>query len=83
MQRVYVIQLVREALAREEGELAVRVEIVRNAILLRGTVPSEARRTRLGGVARALCAVESGGYRVVNELRVRAPAAAGAPEALP
>jgi hypothetical protein len=79
MEPAYLIQLVREALAREEGELGVGVEVLRRAIFLIGTVPSEERRTRLGAVARGVCSA----YLVVNEIEVRPPAAAGVPEALP
>jgi osmotically-inducible protein OsmY len=79
MEPAYLIHLVREAIAREEGELGVGVEVLRRAVFLRGTVPSEERRSRVESVARALC----GAYLVVNEIRVSPPAAAGAPEALP
>jgi hypothetical protein len=80
----YLIQRVREALAREEGELGVRVEIVRDAILLRGIVASEARRARLLEVVREACDGESpqNMYRVVNELCVQPLAAPETPEAL-
>jgi hypothetical protein len=84
MEPVYLIRIVREALAQEEGELAVRVEILRNDILLRGIVPSEARRTRLASVVRRVCgSSEAGGYRVVNEIRVRVPGTPATPEELP
>jgi osmotically-inducible protein OsmY len=78
MEPAYLIQLLREAFAREEGELGVGVEVMRRAIFLRGTVPSEERRSRLEAVARGVC----GAYLVVNEIRVHPPAAAGLPEAL-
>jgi osmotically-inducible protein OsmY len=75
----YVIQLVREAFAREEAELGVRVDILQRAVVLCGVVPSEARRARLEALARAVC----GAYEVVNEIGVRPPLAADAPETLP
>jgi osmotically-inducible protein OsmY len=59
--------LLREAFAREEGELGVAVEVQRRAVLLTGTVPSEERRSRLEDVAQRVCSA----YQVVNEIRVR------------
>jgi BON domain len=79
MEPAYLIQVVREALAREEGELGVCVEVLRHAVFLTGTVPSEERRSRLEALVRGLCSA----YLVGNEIRVSPPAAAGAPEALP
>lgn len=79
MEPAYLIQLVREAFAREEAELGVRVDVLRSAIVLCGVVPCEARRARLEAIARAVC----GAYEVVNEIGVRPPLAADAPETLP
>jgi osmotically-inducible protein OsmY len=78
MEPAYLIQLVRDALAREEGELGVGVEVLRRAVFLTGTVPSEERKSRLEAVARGVCAA----YLVVNEIRVCPLAAPGSPEAL-
>jgi osmotically-inducible protein OsmY len=75
----YLIELVREAFAREEGELGVGVAVVRRSVFLTGTVPTEERRLRLESLARGLCSA----YAVVNEIRVRPPLAAETPEALP
>jgi osmotically-inducible protein OsmY len=75
----YLIQLLRETFARDEGELGVGVEVLRRAVFLTGTVGSEERRSRLEAVARGVCSA----YLVVNEIRVRPPAAAGSPEPLP
>jgi osmotically-inducible protein OsmY len=74
----YVIQLVREAFAREEAELGIHVDVVQGAVLLRGTVANDLRRSRLEALARAVC-----GGPVTNEIRVGPPLAAEAPEALP
>jgi osmotically-inducible protein OsmY len=79
MEPAYLIQRIREAFVREEGELGVGVAVLQRAVFLSGTVPSEERRSRLEALARGVC----GAYLVVNEIRVRPPGPAGLPEALP
>lgn len=63
----YLVLRLREAFAREEGELGVAVAVQSSAVLLTGTVPSEERRSRLEDVAQRVCSA----YQVVNEIRVR------------
>jgi hypothetical protein len=53
--------------------------VERCAVFLRGTVPSEERRSRIEAVVRAVCSA----YLVVNEIRVSPPVGAGLPETLP
>jgi osmotically-inducible protein OsmY len=78
MEPAYLVGRIRDALAREEAELGIGVEVVGGAVVLTGIVPSEERRRRAGRAAHALCS----GYALVNEITVRPPAAAGSVETL-
>jgi osmotically-inducible protein OsmY len=78
MEPAYLVGRIRDALAREEAELGIGVEVVGGAVALTGVVPSEERRERAGRAAEPLC----GGYALVNEITVRPPASPGAAETL-
>jgi osmotically-inducible protein OsmY len=78
MQPAHLVSRIREALAREEGELGIGVEVLRRVVFLTGVVASEERRERAEVHARKLC----GEYAVVNEIAVRGPRACALPEAL-
>lgn len=74
----YLIERLREALARVEGELGVSIELRGRSVVLSGTLACEERRRRVEALARRLCAP----CRVLSEIRVDLPGAAGAPESL-
>lgn len=74
----YLVQRVREALAREEGELGVSVVVTPGAVSLSGVVQSAERRARIESLCRALCE----GYALANRIEVRPPVAPEAAERL-
>jgi hypothetical protein len=78
MEPEYLVCRIRDVLAHEEGELGIRVEILRRVVFLTGVVSTEERRERAEAKARRLC----GEYAIVSEIRVHPPRAAGAPEAM-
>lgn len=67
----YLVQRMREALAREEAELGVTVGVAEGSVTLDGVVQTPERRARIESLCRALCE----GYALANRIEVRPPVA--------
>jgi hypothetical protein len=78
LEPVYLVQRLRDALARDEGELGLVVEVVHDHVFLRGVVPNEQRRRSAEETARRICP----GYGIRNEIALCPPTAAEEPEDL-
>jgi hypothetical protein len=74
----YLEQRVRDALAREEGELGITVSVTPHAIRLSGVVQTPARRARV----ELLCRRVGAGYEVENRIEVDPPTEAESAETL-
>ena len=75
----HLVTLIRDALARGEGELGIDVIVDAGVVTLRGVVQTTDRRSRLEDLSR----VVSQGLSVVNEITVRPPETPAAPETVP
>ena len=72
----HLVTLIRDALARGEGELGIDVIVDAGVVTLRGVVQTNDRRWRLEALSR----VVSQGLSVVNEIAVLPPETPAAPE---
>ena len=75
----YLTEHLREALAREEGELGITVHVGPDVVTLRGVVQTSGRRERIERLCRALC----GAREVSNAIEVCPPRSPGNAETLP
>jgi hypothetical protein len=78
MEPTYLITKIREALAREAGELAVDILVKADSIYLCGVVSSAEQRERIEAAASPFCT----SHELVNEIQILPPRTPEAPEAL-
>jgi osmotically-inducible protein OsmY len=78
-ERAQLVTQIRDALARGEGELGIRVMVESDVVTLRGVVQNHERRLRIEALTRLVARH----YPVANEITVCTPASPDPAEILP